>query len=317
MLEAAAHLDTKMPFAGGVLSFALHMNGQAEAAEKLARESLEKGFQDPWTIHAVAHCLYARGQSLECVRFLDQYRSIVRQSAPSAFMKGHIEFHQALAYIDLEDEAKLAQLVDGPLWSELYAEERQDYWNATGLLNAVWKAELRGLSNILKGTSASIREAVDIVIPSATVSKSCVFSLCILRWSSGSFRTSWMNRILHESGNTIFHDLALAVDAVYPSVSTADEDRNTSYPHFADEACSLKLVKERLVENVDELHRLGASPEQREVIEEFLVLVAKKAGDDSLPIKTLDLSSWIKRNYRPGVPFYREILGIEETTGLE
>ena len=81
MLQAAKHLDVQhAPYAAGVLSFAKYMNGHVDAAEQMARQALTNGFSDPWTIHAMAHCLYAQGKALECATFLDQHRSVIQQT---------------------------------------------------------------------------------------------------------------------------------------------------------------------------------------------------------------------------------------------
>ena len=311
MLQAAHTLTsvvTKVPYAAGVLSFAMYMNhdnsssnssSSIQQAEQIARQAMAQGFQDPWTLHAVAHCLYAQGKSKECAIFLDQHRKVIQQSRPSAFMKGHMEFHQALCYIDMEDGNALHSLIEGPLWNDLTESERQDYWNAAGLLNVQWKAELRGIAV----HPSSIAEAIAILMPSASVSKSSVFSVCILRWSTRDFRIEWKEGLL-KSENAVLRDLAHAVDLVYPSACD-----NNELPSFSSEGC-IQAVDTYLAPNVDRLDQLGASPEQREVVEEFLAIAGKVAGEGKLPISTIDMSSWTKRNCRPNVNFYESILGL-------
>ena len=307
MLQAAKQLTPmvhKVPYAAGVLSFAMYMNSSSSSsaiqeAEQVARRAIDEGFQDLWTLHAVAHCLYAQGKSKECAMFLDGHRKFIQQSQPSAFMKGHMEFHQALCYIDMEDITALHSLIDGPLWKDLTEPEKQDYWNAAGVLNVQWKAELRGIAI----HPSSIAEAMAIIMPTASPTKSSVFSLCILRWSRGRFRKEWKKGLL-KSDNTVLRDFADAVDFVYPSTSDKHE-----LPAFSSEGC-VQAVNEYLAPNVDTLDQLGASPEQREVVEEFLIVAAKAAGKGKLPISTIAMSSWTNRNYRPNVNFYESVLGL-------
>jgi len=320
MLKAAKPLDVyrrSTPYAGGILSFAMHMNGDSKSAEEIARQAVTiDDFQDLWTIHAIAHCLYSQGRILECIQFIDSYRPIIQKANPSAFMKGHMEFHQALCYIDLENVPGLHDLIDGHLWTSLSHSEQRDYWNAAGLLNIQWKAELRGLSNVVH--HASLKQAMDILegtsssSPGALASKSAVFSLCILRWSNGTFREEWRLQLM-KSDNYILCDLAAAVDAVYPpSPLSAGATAADGFPVFASHVCS-NAIEKYLAEHVDNLDKLGASPEQREVIEEFIVIVAKVAGKEQLPIETIDMQNWTKRNYRPNITFYESALGLKGT----
>lgn len=309
MLEAAnplEHVHHNTPYAGGVWSFAKYMNGDVTEAETVARQALARGFQDPWTIHAIAHCLYSQGKPAECIQFLNEYRPIIQQSKPSAFMKGHMEFHQALCFIDLENVEDLHTLIHGPLWNDLTTSEREDYWNSSGLLGVQWKAELRGLKN--PWHRPSIQQAMDILrSTNASATKSCVFSLCILRFTTGTFRKKWKEEILKDSDNGVLCDVARAVDLVYPSGERTTTNNADDMPLFSVESCS-EAVEKYLAANVDKLDQLGASPEQREVIEEFLVVVAKAAGNGQLPIETIDMTGWTRRNHRPNVQFYKSIL---------
>jgi len=295
MEDAASHMNVEEPFAGGVVSFALHMNGKTVEAERIARTAMNEGHRDPWAIHAVAHCLYSLGRSKECIRFLDEHRAQVRKSSPSSFMKGHMEFHQALCYIDLEDSENLQKLVEGPLWTTLSVEERSDYWNAVGLLNIYWKAELRGLPSLKED---SLQQAMEIVIAGASASKSPVFSLCVLRWSMGDFRTKWKGQIM-KIDNDVLKSMAAAVDLLYPSSDGSNKD---SFPRLKVVACT-EATERFILSNLDSLHTLGASPEQREVLEEFLAVAIKKSS-----VSGVDLSAWKQRNIRPHISFYSRLL---------
>jgi hypothetical protein len=294
MLQAAENLPVATtPFAGGVLAFAQYMNGNVDVAEATARKAILKGFKDPWTIHAVAHCLYSRGKSLECATFLDEYRSHIQTCKPSAFMKGHVEFHQALCYIDLQQESQLGNLINGPLWKGLSDFEQNDYWNAAGLLNVHWKAELRGMP---RRDISTIQQALEILQPTAIPGKSAVFSLCILRWSTQTFRIEWKKK-LEQSDNPVLVAMTRAIDMIYPGelVSFSEDACETAFKHLAPVA--------------NDLEKLGASPEQREVLEEFVGVAAKAAADKNGGNVAIDMKQWAARNERPIVAVYDTILG--------
>ena len=263
MLNAGKDLppvDT-IPYAGGVQAFCQHMNGQHTKAETTARKAIAAGYQDPWTLHAIAHSLYSQGRQEECIQFLDDHRTHIQACNLSAFMKGHLEFHQALCFIALKDSSRLENLINGPLWKDLSDSERNDYWNATGLLNVHWKAELNGLSNIDKTT---VDEALAILQPTASPSKSYVFALCILRWSKGDFRNEWKEQLL-KCDSSVLKAMTEAVDLLYPDGT----------PNLNSAKC--KSAQEILLSaeaaSFDHLVKLGASPEQREVLDDFLRVI--------------------------------------------
>lgn len=291
MVNAAGILEDateSTPYAGGILAFAIHMAGASERAETVARNAIAKGFNDPWTIHAVAHSLYSLGRSDECAEWLRQHRSHVQDCSP--FMTGHMEFHLGLCLCDLQDTDGLMNLIaNGPMWDTMSKSDREDYWNATGLLNLLWKAEIRGIT--LHAAKQRI-EALSILDSSGVqVAKSPVFSLCILRWSTGEFRDRWEKEI-NQTENQVLAAVAQAVCAVYPGGTEVD----ISSPQWKEAELHLAPIANVLV-------KLGASPEQREVIEEFVAIVAKRGVANSI-----DLREWSERNRRPKVAFYSTII---------
>ena len=139
--------------------------------------------------------------------------------------------------------------------------ERDDYWNATGLLNVHWKAELNGLCTIDKNT---VDEALTILQPTASPSKSSVFSICILRWSKGHFRNEWKEE-LYKSDNSVLKAMTEAVDLLYPD---GTPDLNSAKCKSAQE-----ILLSAEAASFDHLVKLGASPEQREVLDDFLRVI--------------------------------------------
>jgi len=276
MLAASLPLDGVVethPFAGGVLAFAQHMTGDSEKSLATARRAISKGFDDPWTLHAVAHSLYSLGRSQECALWLVKHRS--RTAACSTFMKTHMEFHLGMCLLDLQDGRALEELLDGPLWGSLSATERTDYWAATGVLNILWKAALRGIE--VHTSALHIKSSLE-QLQAADVSKSKVFSLCILRWISPC---TWLEKI-KATGDEVFTAVAMAIHAAYK-----EQDW---------EACA-----DALHPIVERLHELGASPEQREVIDEFVAVAIKTAGRP--------LEPHLKKLRRANVAWYDQLSG--------
>merc|ERR1712216_52495 len=127
--------------------------------------------------------------------------------------------------------------------------ERDDYWAATGVLGSLWKAELRGIA--VHGAQRHADRALEHLL-TADPSKSMVFSLCILRWCKSD---AWFDKILGSVGETgdreVFVAFARAVHQSYQRGNNMEVVADLLAPVFA---------------RTDEL---GASAEQREVIDEF------------------------------------------------
>ena len=294
MLEAGKHISDLIetePYAGGVLAFAQHMQGNSALAETTARTAISKGFDDPWTLHAVAHALYSMGRVRECVEFLERGRKRLPKDC-SVFMKTHFEFHIALCLIDLEQTKELFKLInEGVFWGSLINEEKKEYWAATGVLAALWKAEIRE-SKYTSTVSNVIASNVLKYLEDADPSKSKVFSLVILRWlcNEPTKQDIWMEKIKQQN-NDVLTALAIAVSSVYSLSSSPSSNLNLSLSQAA-----LKIIP--VFHRIEEL---GASNEQREVIEEFAVTTLSEYGESNL------VEDWLSKNRRPGVKWYDKL----------
>jgi hypothetical protein len=267
LVQAAKLLEDYVentPFAGGVLSFAVHMNGDSVAAETIARTAIQKGFDDPWTIHAVAHALASQDRFEECASWLLSNKD--KSQHCNAFMKGHMEFHLALCHLALKDAESLNQLIHGTLWGTMSTEMKADYWNAVGLLNILWKAELGG---VIRSSRKVYSEYIDQALQGVTAalsgvdaSKSFVFSLCIFRFACGSLRDEWKKALIvipqQEKDETthVLSVVSTAISVLYHN----NEEQDPSY----------ETGRSLVAPIANKLDKLGASPEQREVIQEFV-----------------------------------------------
>ena len=297
MLEAGRHVsdmvETK-PYAGGVLAFAQHMKGDSTLAEATARIAISKGFDDPWTLHAVAHSLYSMGRVKECVDFLEAGRKRLPKDC-SVFMKTHFEFHIALCLIDLEQTENLLKLInEGVFWGSLMHDEKTDYWAATGVLAALWKAEVRELKST-STISNLIASNVLQYLENADPSKSKVFGLVILRWlcNQPTKRDIWEEKLKNQN-NDVLTALATAISSVYSLLSSSSSSCSDIDVSWNKAAVRIIPVFHRIVE-------LGASNEQREVIEEFAVTALSRYGKSDL------VDEWLSINRRSGIRWYDKL----------
>eukprot|EP00977_Amphora_coffeiformis_P003022 scaffold574_cov190-Amphora_coffeaeformis.AAC.12 len=283
------------PFAGGIAAFCVHMAGEDRRAEYIAHTAMAKGFDDPWTIHAVAQALTSQGKHEECAAWLQEWRPKFHPC--HAFMKGHVEFHMALCFIYLKDATALWNLIQGGLWATMPRDVQADYWNAAGLLNILWKAEMRG--NILsepqqqqdKDESLSLYQAYIqqalVYVVHAPISKSNVFSLCIFRFlPDGPQRDQWHKTLTatttafargdketqsaNNKDNTNNNHKFMSAQDILARVARA-----ISLIYHLEKKMDEKKVKAMVLPMADQLHLLEASPEQRETIQDVVDWLVK------------------------------------------
>lgn len=94
--------DPANPYLLGQLAFALEQVGDVDGAEAAAHRALELAAgDDPWTHHAVAHALHARGDARAGIAWIERHAPLWDRS--NAFMRAHAWWHAALSLIDLDD----------------------------------------------------------------------------------------------------------------------------------------------------------------------------------------------------------------------
>lgn len=310
------------PFAGGVLAFAQHMKHDSRTAENTAMRAIEKGFNDPWTVHAVAHCMYSLGRSQECVEWLRKYEP--ECSTCSVFMKTHMFFHESLCLLDLERWPEIVHLIQGSLYGGLVDADKTDYWAATQPLNTLWKAELRG---VCKEETRLLALAADSLahLGDAAVERSKVFALCILRFSS-----DWLDKILETTEKRAKEAQQAADKQEDPSTRSKRQKRCQQEKEGEVDAASVnaplfvwsnvaravhahyhqtnpKRAAELLLPVVSRLAELGASPEQREVIDEFAVVCLAAGGK----LTKREKATWLAKHSRPNVRFYEHVRQLQ------
>lgn len=123
----------------GIHAFALEENGAFEEAQALGRRAVSLDPEDPWAIHAVAHCLEMEGRTAEGLAWIDSHGT---HWAKAGTMTGHLAWHRAL--FALETEGPEAVLEDFTTRYQVGdSEEYLDLCNDIALLQ---RLALRGLA---------------------------------------------------------------------------------------------------------------------------------------------------------------------------
>jgi hypothetical protein len=133
----------------GIHAFALEENGAFEEAQALGRRAVSLDPEDPWAIHAVAHCLEMEGRTAEGLAWLDGHGM---HWANAGTMTGHLAWHRALFALETEGpEAVLADFTTRYQVGD--SEEYLDLCNDIALLQ---RLALRGLA--LKPAFAAVAD---------------------------------------------------------------------------------------------------------------------------------------------------------------
>ncbi len=123
----------------GIHAFALEENGAYAQAQALGRQAVALDADDPWAIHAVAHCLEMEGRPAEGAAWIDGQGP---HWADAGTMTGHLAWHRALFALEAEGpEAVLADFADRYQVGD--SEEYLDLCNDIALLQ---RLALRGLA---------------------------------------------------------------------------------------------------------------------------------------------------------------------------
>jgi tetratricopeptide (TPR) repeat protein len=103
--------DPQNHFLLGQLAFALEQVGDIEGSEAAARRALDSAADDdPWTHHAMAHALYARGDVEGGIAWIERHADLWERS--NAFMHTHAWWHAAISHLDAERDASALAVYD-------------------------------------------------------------------------------------------------------------------------------------------------------------------------------------------------------------
>jgi hypothetical protein len=243
----------------GMRAFALEENGALGEAEALGREACALAADDPWAIHAVAHCLETRGAAAEGQAWIDAQAP---HWAGAGTMDGHLRWHRAL--FALETEGPTAVAADFP---ERYhvdgSEEYLDLCNDVALLE---RLALRG--TVLDDARGAVADAL------APRAREHLLAFCDVHW------------VLGYAAAERFTDARAVLDGMRARATEdgpeAERYRTAAVPlaegllqHYegAHEQAAATLLACR-----DRVHLIGGSHAQRDLFELLLIDATRAAG---------------------------------------
>jgi tetratricopeptide (TPR) repeat protein len=115
----------------GMYAFGLEEAGDHAEAERFGREAVERNPADLWATHAVAHVLQMQGRAAEGMAWLDALRHNWHDANN---FRCHLDWHQALYHLHLNDTERVLALYDETLAPPLADDFYLDLCNATELL---------------------------------------------------------------------------------------------------------------------------------------------------------------------------------------
>ncbi|MDZ7826507.1 MAG: hypothetical protein U5R48_11390 [Gammaproteobacteria bacterium] len=122
----------------GVRAFALEESGALAEAETAGREAVARQADDPWAIHAVAHCLETTGRPAEGISWIDDLTEHWRDAGT---MDGHLRWHRALFALEAQGpEAVLAEFDAG-----MHPPDSEEYLDLCNDIALLQRLELAGL----------------------------------------------------------------------------------------------------------------------------------------------------------------------------
>ena len=137
-LQALPQDATGYGYILGCQAFALEELGAYHAGEVLGRQALGCAPDDVWAIHAVAHTFEMRGQTQHGIAWLEERRSIWKQSGSFGF---HSAWHLALFHLELSHYDHVLELYDADIRPSPTLEVR-DVANGVAML---WRLRQAGV----------------------------------------------------------------------------------------------------------------------------------------------------------------------------
>lgn len=249
----------------GVRAFALEEAGELDAAEAAGRDAVARADDDPWAVHAVAHCLETRGRPVDGAAWISQQAAHWQDAGT---MTGHLRWHHALFLLETESpEDVLAQLDAGmhPAASDEYL----DLCNDVSLLQ---RLELLGID------AGDRWQPLADAIAARTVDRMLPF--CDVHWVLGLAAAGRF-----AAADALIDDLATRSETMIPGAQSEIETlRSAALPlarglrHWR--AGDWTQALETIGDCRDRIHRIGGSHAQRDLFDQILIACALRAGAD-------------------------------------
>ncbi|MBL4619265.1 MAG: tetratricopeptide repeat protein [Marinicaulis sp.] len=137
--KRAMIVHDNMPYAHGMIAFALEQNHHLREAEDAGLHASEIAIDDAWAHHAVAHVMETEGRAKEGARWLDHCSHTWEKKG--VFIRDHNYWHAALFQIALGHHDLALKIYDDRLWGA-WPEFPQEQIGAVSML---WRLEMRGV----------------------------------------------------------------------------------------------------------------------------------------------------------------------------
>jgi hypothetical protein len=264
----------------GVRAFSLEEDGDLDAAEAAGREAVERGGDDAWAIHAVAHCLETRGAPAEGRRWID---ACADGWADAGTMDGHLRWHRALFDLELDGPDALLERFD----DEVRVADSEEYLDLCNDVAMLQRLELRGVDVSDRWTR--IADAVELRAGDR------LLAFCDAHWALG----------LAAAGR--FEAAGELVDAIRAAGtserSDADAFRSAALP-LAEGLVALRrgdaeAAFAALWAARDHWHLLGGSRAQRDLFHQLLCAAAARAGENDVLRRLLRERTAVRPHERP------------------
>lgn len=264
----------------GVRAFSLEEDGAIEAAEAAGREAVERGADDAWAIHAVAHCLETRGAPDEGRDWID---ACAAGWADAGTMDGHLRWHRALFELEIDGAGAVLERFDETIRIP-DSEEYLDLCNDVAMLQ---RLELRGVDVGDRWTR--IADAVELRAGDR------LLAFCDAHWALGLAAAGRF-----EAAGSLLEAMRAASRAPR---SDADAYRSGAVP-LAEGLVAFRrgdapAAFAGLWAARDHWHLLGGSRAQRDLFHQLLCAAALRAGEDAVAGRLLRERTATRPHERP------------------
>ncbi|WP_310621534.1 tetratricopeptide repeat protein [Flexibacterium corallicola] len=122
----------------GCYAFTLEETGDYLLAEHMGREAVEVAPDDAWGLHAVAHVYDMTGKPSEGIKWLDTHRNSWIHCNNFGY---HVWWHQALMYLDNNDNDRVLDLYD----ERVRIDKTDDYRDISNAASLLVRLEIAGV----------------------------------------------------------------------------------------------------------------------------------------------------------------------------
>jgi tetratricopeptide (TPR) repeat protein len=252
-----AHRGTAEAY--GMLAFAEEQCHRFGPAEDAAHAALAIKPSDPWSHHALAHVFESTDRGNEAIRFLTRHAG--GWADRSIFIREHNHWHLAQLHLDRGAPAQALAIFDRHLWGEWpeFAQEQ------IGAISTLWRLELNGADTGRRWMPIAEQVAArgfEHVLPFHDIH----FAFCLGRAGDGERADAFLRSLAR-------HAVAQR-DPVWAAVVLPVAQAVVAHARGEHDRAALLLLPQ-----LGQLHRLGGSHAQRDVLLMAWIASALSAGE--------------------------------------